>query len=91
MRLGSTVLFQGSEEHNLSDYFRLHFFSFMFSEYIVPDVSNLKYEQPHPISANRTSAIGWGFLDFRRQQQQQKTTYLFSVPVAYMKIPFFSL
>ena len=70
MSLGSTALLQGAKEHSLHDYFGLPFFSFVFSEQIVHDISNMEYEWPPSAIANRNPIetllkqkinLFWGF------------------------------
>lgn len=59
MSLGYTVLFQGAESIGSVIILDYPSFSFTFSEYIVPDVSSLKYEQPPSINENRNFATCW--------------------------------
>ena len=56
MSLGSTALLQGAKEHSLHGYFGLPFFSFVFSEQIVHDISNMECEWPPSAISNRNPA-----------------------------------
>ena len=74
-----------TEEHSPHDCFGLPFFSFVLSEEIVPDVSNLEYGHFLPMQTETLLHIVLGFL---KRQPKKQFIYLFDVPMVSWKYLF---